>query len=82
MKYSHRWRRIGEELGFKHHELENYLHRPFLAPDAPNSYLRTMLADWKEWARGDDRGSTTYASLHSLRRAVEKAGLGLIAQEL
>ena len=73
---------IGEGLGFKASELDNIMSRPLLLLDAPNSYLSAMLSEWQLWAPGDHRGSNTYATLHSLRTAVDKAGLGLIAQEL
>ena len=55
---------------------------PALLAGAPTSYLDTMLAEWQQWAPGDARGSTSYATLHALRSAVDKAGLGLTAQEL
>ena len=80
--YSHKWRMIGEGLGFKARELDNIMSRPPLFCDAPNSYLSAMLSEWQLWASGDHRGSNTYATLHSLRMAVDKAGLGLTAQEL
>ena len=81
-EYSRKWREIGEGLGFKASELDNIGSRPLLLPNAPNSYLSAMLSEWQLWAPGDYRGSKTYATLHSLRVAVDKAGLGLTAQEL
>ena len=81
-QYSYKWRAIGQALGFKASELDSIASRPLLLLDAPNSYLSTMLSEWQLWAPGDHRGSRTYATLHSLRTAVDRAGLGLTAQEL
>ena len=41
-----------------------------------------MLSSWLQWAPGDARGSTDYATMEALRRAVNRAGLGVTAQEL
>ena len=81
-QYSHKWRTIGEGLGFKAIELDNIMSRPLLLSGAPISYLSTILSEWHLWAPGDHRGSNTYATLHSLRMALDKAGLGRTAQEL
>lgn len=81
-KYSHKWREIGLELGFKGHELDCIHHSPILLSTAPNSFLDTMLSSWRQWAPGDHRGSTKFATLDSLRTAVDRAGLGMTAQEL
>lgn len=69
-------------LGFTSHELLNIEHTPFLIVDAPFSYLQTMLSNWYEWAPEDARGSTDYATLHSLQSALDGAGLNQVAQEL
>ena len=81
-QYSHKWREVGKKLGFKAIELDNIMGRPLLLLDAPNSYLSAMLSEWQLWAPGDHRGSRTYATLHSLRTAVDRAGLATTAQEL
>jgi hypothetical protein len=81
-KYPSKWRFIGQGLGFKHHELDAIQNQPLLLQTAPTSYLNEMLSSWQQWALGDHRGSTSYATLESLRTAVDKAGLGLTAQEL
>ena len=81
-QYSHKWRAIGQALGFKASKLDSIAGRPLLLLDAPNSYLSAMLSEWQLWAPGVHRGSRTYATLHSLRTAVDRAGLGLTAQEL
>ena len=53
-----------------------------LLPDAPVSYLNTMLSSWLRWAPGDARGSRDYATIQNLKTAVDRAGLGVVAQEL
>ena len=80
--YSHKWRVIGEGLGFTHAELSTIEANPSLFLGAPASYLSAMLSVWLQWAPGDARGSRDYATMESLRRAVDKAGLGRTAQEL
>ena len=52
-----------------------------LTQSAPKSYLREMLSQWLQWAPGDGRGSTGYASKKSLRAALLKANLGQLAQQ-
>ena len=80
--YSYKWRKIGEGLCFTADELNNIEAKPNLNTEAPSSYLSAMLSDWWHWAPGDSRGSTSYATLESLRAAVDKAGLGRTAQSL
>ena len=46
---------------------------------APGSWLSAMLEAWLEWKPGDSRGTV---SLESLKKAVDKAGLGRTAAEL
>ena len=81
-KCSHKWKKIAQGLGFTANELAIIKARPALLMDAPTSFLDAMLAEWQQWAPGDARGSTSYATLHALRKAVNEAGLGLTAQEL
>ena len=50
--------------------------------DLLSNYLSAMLSDWLQWAPGDARGSSCYATLESLKDAVDKAGLGSLAQKL
>ena len=49
---------------------------------ALKGWLSEMIAEWLEWAPGDNRGSEYYATLKSLKSAVGKAGLGRTSQEL
>ena len=77
-----KWRVIGEGLGFTPSELDTIKAAPQSLQDAPQSYLSVMLSGWLQWAPGDARGSSEYANIHSLKRAVDKAGLGRTAQEL
>ena len=74
--YAHSWREIGQNLGFNDDELKNIEARPNLHATAPKSYLSAMLSDWWHWAPGDARGSTNYATLDSLKTALDQAGLG------
>ena len=82
MRHAHKWSQIGQGLGFTADELSNVKARPALFNTAPDSYLDAMLSDWRQWAPGDCRGSTGYATLASLKSAVNSAGLGRTAQEL
>ena len=76
------WRAIGQHLGFKPGELDAIRANPSLLDGAPQSYLSAMLASWLQWAPGDARGSTSYATLPALKSAVDKAGFGLTASLL
>ena len=69
-------------LGFRHSELNNIQSRPSLFMEAPDSWPREILTEWLLWAPGDARGSTEYASLSTLKRAVGEAGLGRIVSKL
>ena len=80
--YSNKWEEIGERLGFSSLRLQNIKAMPSLFNSAPSSYLRQMLCEWQQWAPGDARGSSSYATLEALVSAVDRAGLGRTAQEL
>ena len=64
------------------YELQNIEATPTLLTSAPSSYLDKMLSVWQQWAPGDARGSSSYATLEALVSAVDRAGLGRAAQEL
>ena len=81
-KHSTRWREIGLPLGFLPTELDNIQDRPLLLSRAPTSWLRAMLSEWLQWAPGDSRGSTSFATLEGLKTALGKAGLGAAAHDL
>jgi hypothetical protein len=81
-KHSAEWREIGIHLGFCPSELNEIQARPPLYTTAPKSLLSAMIADWLQWAPGDQRGSTNYATLEGLRDAVNKAGLSEAAQSI
>ena len=53
-----------------------------LLMEAPQSWLGAMLSQWLQWAPGDGRGSTGYASKESLQAALLRANLGQLAQQL
>ena len=76
------WREIGTHLGFQQGELNNILAKPLLLSGAPQSWLSDLLSQWMEWAPGDSRGSTKYATLEDLKSAVSKAGFGVVAAGL
>ena len=67
---------IRKALGFKEGEMENIDHCPTLMVSAPKSWLREMLTQWLQWAPGDGRGSTGFATKETLRAALLKANLG------
>ena len=41
-----------------------------------------MLSQWLQWAPGDSRGSTSFATLEDLKTALNQAGLGATAHDL
>ena len=41
-----------------------------------------MLAQWLQWAPGDGRGSTSFATLEDLKAALNQARLGTTAHDL
>ena len=77
--HAHQWKEIGQGLGFTADELSNIEARPVLFNAAPRSYQDAMLSEWRQWVPGDYRGSTDYATLASLKSAVDRAGLGQTA---
>ena len=81
-KHAAEWRDIGTHLGFSQGELTNIESAPKHFTGAPKSWLSAMLAEWLEWAPGDERGSINYATLSGLKGAVREAGLGRTAEEL
>ena len=77
-----KWRDIGKQLGFKEEEMDNIQSNPMLMMQSPpENYLRAMLSQWLQWAPGDGRGSTGFATRESLRAALLKANLGQLAQQ-
>ena len=79
---SAKWKIIGLFLGFHKGELDNIESRPLLLFTAPTSWLDEMLSEWLQWAPGDGRGSTSYATLESLKTALCEADLGAVADTL
>ena len=80
--YSSKWRDIGLFLGFQSRELDVIQAKPLLLEGGPTSWLSKMLAEWLQWAPGDSRGSTSFATLENLKAALREAGLGAKADEL
>ena len=77
-----KWREIGTHLGFRPSELQEIQSRPALYATAPKSLLSAMIADWLQWAPGDQRGSTKCATLEGLSDALNKVGLSEDAQSI
>ena len=76
------WRDIGKELGFKEGEMNNIQSNlVLLTQSPPSSFLREMLSQWLQWAPGDGRCSTGYATKDSLRAALLRANLEQLAQQ-
>ena len=69
-------------LGVRSGELDNIQNNPSLFSKAPTSWLSAMLAQWLQWAPGDSRGSTSFATLETLKAALNQAGLGATAHDL
>ena len=81
-KHSAKWRAIGLFLTFDQGELDNIQANVHLIGESPTSYLSKMLAQWLQWAPGDGRGSSSYATLESLKSALREAELGATAEHL
>ena len=81
-KHAAAWRDIGTYLGFTQGQLDNIQANQFLATNSPVSWLSSMLAQWLQWAPGDSRGSTSFATLGDLKAALSQAGLGATAHDL
>ena len=80
-QHAFRWRDIGSALGFSQGELNNIEAKPLLFQLAPTSWLREMLTQWLQWAPGDWRGSSGFATRGSLHSALLKVKLGQLAQQ-
>ena len=82
-QHATKWEDIGTHLGFLPGELSNIKARPDLfIQGAPRSWLSAMLAEWLQWAPGDGRGSSSFATLEALKTALNQAGLGAAACDL
>ena len=77
-----KWRKIGIYLGFGANELDTIQSKPALFTEAPTSWLSEMLSQWLQWAPGDSRGSTNFATLEALKTALDQAGLAATAHNL
>jgi hypothetical protein len=74
-----KWKEIAQSLQFKYPEIEEIAtHRS----GQPSSCLSDVIGKWLEWAPGDNRGSSEYATREQLLVAVEKAGFGRLASEV
>ena len=75
------WKRIGTNLGFKQGELNIILAN---APwqDVAVSCLTAMFSQWFQWAPGDNRGSSSFATLNALKTALKDCGLAATASNI
>ena len=80
--HSAKWKEIGLYMGFLASELNNIEAKPLLLQGAPKTWFDAMLEEWLQWAPGDRRGSTSFATLKALKAALVNTGLGAAAQEL
>ena len=80
--HAHRWRDIATHLSFQQTELDNIQARALLLQGSPQSWLRAMLSEWLQWAPNDCRGSSSFATLDTLKDALNKSGLGATASTL
>ena len=76
------WREIGGKLHFTQGELNNIQTNMLLSAGSPGSWLGAMLSQWLQWAPGDARGSTSFATLDALKDALRQANLGATAHDL
>ena len=80
--HADKWRDIGKALGFLEGELKNIQSDVILMTQSPpKSWLREMLSQWLQWAPGDNRGSSSFATKESLRSALLNVDLGQLAQQ-
>ena len=80
--HASKWREIGTHLGFHQGELDNIQGSLLLLNEGPKALLREMLREWLEWAPGDSRGSSSFASIECLKCALNKSDLGKAALEV
>ena len=57
------------------------LRTPMLHSRGPEGYLGELLSQWLQWAPGDERGSTGFATMESLIAALLKANFGALAEK-
>ena len=81
-KHASRWKEIGVHLEFLPGELSNIEARPNLSQGAPVSWLGALLEEFLQWAPGDSRGSTGFATLDTLKTSLRETGLGATAHDL
>ena len=81
-QHAAKWREIGGRLHFTQGELDNIQTNVLLSTGSPGSWLSAMLSQWLQWAPGDARKSTNFASLEALKRALSQANLGVAAHDL
>ena len=81
-EHSTRWKEIGNFLGFSQGELNNIEASPVLFMEGPQSLLAKILVNWFRWDPDDYRGSTSFATLETLKEALVMCGLASTADNL
>ena len=69
-------------MRFTRDEINAIKAHPANVAGGPESCLGDMIGKWLHWAPGDARGSKGRATLEALKRAVDKAGYGDVAEKL
>ena len=83
-RYISHWRGIGSQLGFSTQELDN-IQKKHTFPQTnfiSDSIIEDMLLQWLKWSPHDSRGSSSFPTYLSLKRALTNAGLGSIVGNL
>ena len=69
-------------MGFSNEEMDTIECTPMLfLRGGPSGYLEQLLSQWLQWAPGDGRGSTGFATRESLIDGLLKADLGGLAEQ-
>ena len=76
------WETIAENLHFHSDEIDGIKANLAIMFGGPKGCLREVLSQWLQWAPGDARGSEDRATLEALKRAVDRAGFGIVANKL
>lgn len=81
-EHSVKWKEIGINLGFCPNEISIIENHLVDMSGGPKAYLARMLNEWFQWAPGDVRGSTWFATNNALFAALNKSNLGATAHKM
>ena len=77
------WRDVGSQLGFSTQELDDiYCENKKRSGDKNNVCTKEMLRRWLQWYPNDSRGSVTFPTYSSLKKAMIDAGCGYVVSNL